>query len=233
MCMSRFADVFTAAAQGKTRVFVLAVLITGEAPRPEEIRRFVEVKPRLDFNALEPGREANDTIRADARQLGLTPEHGVRVRLTGPVPLSDEEFATLTDRVQLMTAVMMGGVLLTLWLALRSFKLIFAILVTLFVGLAITMGLGLLAVGVFNIISIAFIALFVGLGVDFGIQFAVRYRHERHYEERAGLRRWSRRAAASAFRWRWPPPPPPPASSPSCRPPIRAWPNWAWSPASA
>ena len=38
---------------------------------------------------------------------------------------------------------------------------------TLFVGLAITMGLGLLAVGVFNIISIAFIALFVGLGRGF------------------------------------------------------------------
>ena len=75
---------------------------------------------------------------------------------------------------------MMGGVLLTLWLALRSFKIIFAILVTLFIGLAITMGLGLKAVGVFNIISIAFIALFVGLGVDFGIQFSVRYRSERH-----------------------------------------------------
>jgi predicted RND superfamily exporter protein len=74
------------------------------------------------------------------RALNLTPEHGVRVRLTGPVPLSDEEFATLTDRVWLMTAAMMGGVLLTLWLALKSFKIIFAILVTLFVGLGITMG---------------------------------------------------------------------------------------------
>ncbi len=106
----------------------------------------------------------------------------MQVRLTGPVPLVDEEFATLTDRVYLMTAAMMGGVLLTLWLALRSFKIIFAILTTLFVGLAITMGAGLWFVGVFNIISIAFIALFVGLGVDFGIQFAVRYRHERHLE---------------------------------------------------
>ena len=37
--------------------------------------------------------------------------------------------------------------------------------------------------GVFNIISIAFIALFVGLGVDFGIQFAVRYRQERHRQD--------------------------------------------------
>jgi len=34
-------------------------------------------------------------IRAAARSLNLTPEHGVTVRLTGPVPLSDEEFATL------------------------------------------------------------------------------------------------------------------------------------------
>ncbi len=180
--MSRFADVFAAAAQGKTEYLSWRSLITGEAPRPEEIRRFIQVKPQLDFNALEPGKKANDTIRAQARQLGLTPEHGVRVRLTGPVPLSDEEFATITDRVELMTAVMLGSVLLILWLALRSFKLIFGILVTLFTGLAMTMGLGLLTVGVFNIISIAFIALFVGLGVDFGIQFAVRYRHERHYE---------------------------------------------------
>jgi len=155
-------------------------LVTGATPKPEEIRRYVAGKPRLDFNALEPGREANDAIRANARALNLTPEHGVRVRLTGPVPLSDEEFGTLTDRAGLMVAAMMGGVLLTLWLALKSFRIIFAILVTLFVGLAITMGAGLATVGVFNIISIAFIALFVGLGVDFGIQFSVRYRSERH-----------------------------------------------------
>src|SRR6185503_7154244 len=30
------------------------------------------------------------------------------------------------------------------------------------------------------LISVAFAMLFVGIGVDFGIQFAVRYRHERH-----------------------------------------------------
>ena len=55
-------------------------------------------------------------------------------------------------------------------------------LVTLGVGLVITMALGLLTVGVFNIISIAFIELFVGLGVDFGIQFSVRYRSERFHQ---------------------------------------------------
>jgi hopanoid biosynthesis associated RND transporter like protein HpnN len=113
--------------------------------------------------------------------LGLTPENGVRVRLTGDVPLQDEEFRTLTDRVWMMGGVMLGGVLLLLWLALHSFRMIFAILVTLAAGLVMTMAIGLLAVGVFNIISIAFIALFVGLGVDFGIQFCVRYRCERFH----------------------------------------------------
>jgi hopanoid biosynthesis associated RND transporter like protein HpnN len=180
VAMTRFADVLTAAAQDRVDYLSWRSLITGAKPKPEELRRFIEVKPRLDFNVLEPGKEASDAIRADATALGLTPANGVRVRLTGPVPLSDEEFATLTDRVGLMVGAMMGGVLLTLWLALRSFRIIFAILVTLFVGLAITMGVGLKAVGVFNIISIAFIALFVGLGVDFGIQFSVRYRSERH-----------------------------------------------------
>ena len=177
--MARFEDSFAAAADGQVKFLSWRSLITGAPPRPEEIRRFIEVRPALDFDALEPGLKASTAIRDAAKALGLTPENGVRVRLTGDVPLSDEEFASLTDRVWLMGGAMLGGVLLTLWLALRSFKLIFAILTTLVVGLAVTMAVGLLAVGVFNIISIAFIALFVGLGVDFGIQFSVRYRSER------------------------------------------------------
>src|SRR6185312_14789937 len=182
--MTRLEQSFSAAAQGRTDYLSWRALITGAAPRPEEIRRFIEIKPELDFDALEPGARASAAIRGTARDMGFTPEHGVRVRLTGDVPLSDEEFATLTDRVGLMVGAMMAGVLATLWLAVRSFKIIFAILVTLVVGLALTMGLGLLFIGVFNIISIAFIALFVGLGVDFGIQFSVRYRAERfHYPQ--------------------------------------------------
>jgi uncharacterized protein len=47
-------------------------------------------------------------------------------------------------------------------------------------GLAISAAAGLLLVGAFNLISIAFFVLFVGLGVDFAIQFSVRYRSERH-----------------------------------------------------
>ena len=70
-------------------------------------------------------------------------------------------------------------VLIILWLALHSAKIIFAVFVNLFIGLSITTALGLMMVGSFNLLSIAFAVLFIGLGVDFGIQFSVRYRSER------------------------------------------------------
>jgi hopanoid biosynthesis associated RND transporter like protein HpnN len=70
-------------------------------------------------------------------------------------------------------------VLLILWLALKSGRIILAVFLNLIAGLAITAALGFLLVGPLNLISIAFAVLFVGLGVDFGIQYSVRYRAER------------------------------------------------------
>ncbi len=166
-------------ANGEKTYLSWRALVSGAPATTRETRRFIEVQPQLDFGALEPGASASDAIRAAAAALHLTPDNGVRVRLTGPVPLSDEEFATLAERAWLMGAAMMLAVLATLWLAVRSFKIIACILLTLAVGLAVTMALGLYVAHVFNIISIAFVALFVGIGVDFGIQFCVRYRHER------------------------------------------------------
>jgi len=170
-------------ANGQTAFLSWRSLITGTKSSPQETRRFIEVKPVLDFGALEPGENATNAIRAAAARLHLTVQNGVRVRLTGPVPLSDEEFATLADRAALMGGAMLLSVLATLWAAVRSFRIIACILITLIVGLAITMALGLYIAHVFNIISIAFVALFVGIGVDFGIQFCVRYRAERHAKD--------------------------------------------------
>jgi hopanoid biosynthesis associated RND transporter like protein HpnN len=177
--MKGFADVLAKVAAGERTWLSWRALVTGAPASSRETRRFIEVQPALDFGALEPGAGATGAIRATAAALHLTPQNGVRVRLTGPVPLSDEEFATLADRAVLMGVAMMLALVATLWLAVRSFKIIACILITLAIGLAITMAAGLAVAGVFNIISIAFVALFVGLGVDFGIQFSVRYRHER------------------------------------------------------
>lgn len=168
------------AAHGKRTFLAWRSLVTGAKPRIEEIRRFIIVQPKLDYSALEPGDAATRIIRAEAASLKLVPEEGITVRLTGPVPLSDEEFGTLAERAGLMGFAMFAAVLITLWLAVRSFRIILAILVTIIVGLLITTAVGIVYAGVFNIISIAFVALFVGLGVDFAIQFSVRYRAERH-----------------------------------------------------
>jgi len=136
------------------------------------------VQPILDYSELKPGQRATDAIRGSAKSLGLTPDNGVTIRLTGAVPLADEEFATLEENAGLMAGVMLSLVVLALWLAVRSFTVIGCILLTLGVGLMVTTGFGLLIYGSFNLISVAFIPLFVGLGVDFGIQFCVRYRSE-------------------------------------------------------
>jgi len=179
--MKALVPVFEDTAKGKITYLSWRSLVTGAPPRPDALRRFITVKPVLDFKALQPGAAASAVLRADALALGLDPAHGVRVRLTGDVPMSDEEFGTLAEGAGLMGSAMLVGVLLVLWLALKSVRLIAAILATLAAGLVVTMAAGLMVVGVFNIISIAFIALFVGLGVDFGIQFTVRYRHERFH----------------------------------------------------
>src|SRR5581483_10571078 len=69
----RFGDSLTAAAQGRTEYLAWRSLITNAPPRPEELRRFIEVKPHLNYDALEPGAEASDAIRAFAKSLHLTP----------------------------------------------------------------------------------------------------------------------------------------------------------------
>ncbi len=148
-------------------------------PDPHQVRKFILAKPQLNYDALSPGEHASELIRETAKSLNLTAETGVRVRLTGQIPLSDEEFASLKENIGLILALMMAAVLLMLWMAVQSSRIIAAILITLFIGLTVTTAFGLLATGALNLISVAFIPLFVGLGVDFGIQFAVRYRAER------------------------------------------------------
>ena len=71
-------------------------LFSGRAPQPRELRRFILAKPILNYAKLQPGKRATAAIHAAAQKLGLTPDRGVRVRVTGPIALSDAEFATLS-----------------------------------------------------------------------------------------------------------------------------------------
>ena len=149
------------------------------AARGDNHQQIVLAQPVLDYNALEPGAQAIGVLRQIAADAGVTADNGIELRLTGPVPLADEEFATVAQNAGLNGALTVLAIAVLLILALRSGRLILSVLGTLVVGLVVTFALGLLLVGELNLISVAFAVLFIGLGVDFGIQLSTRYRAER------------------------------------------------------
>ena len=163
---------------GEPASFSWRALVEGHAPQPLELRGFIEVRPALDYKSVEPGHVATEALRAIAAE--IAPQYQARVRLTGPVTMADEEFATIKENAALNGTITFAIVLFILWLALRSPKLMFAVFVNLMVGLPITAAVGLFLIGRFNLISVYFAVLFVGIGIDFSIQYSVRYRAERH-----------------------------------------------------
>jgi len=194
--MTMAADTVQAALEAQPASFSWRALASGKPPEPQELRRFIELEPVLDFSALQPGRAVTEAIAGTARDLELNSDYQARVRLTGLAPMNDDQFATIKDNASLNAVVSIVAVFIILWLALRAARIILAVAVTLVVGLAISAAFGLLLVGALNVISVAFFVLFIGLGVDFGLQFSVRYRAERHdYGDlRTALRSAARKA---------------------------------------
>ena len=170
-----------------TATFSWRELVSDKPLTDSDRRAFIEFKPKLDYSELEPGKSATDAIRQAATELNFAGEYGARVRLTGPVPIANEEYATVQDGAIVNGVATVLIVLVILWMALHSAKIILAVFVNLFIGLSLTTAVGLMMVGSLNLLSIAFAVLFVGLGVDFGIQFSVRYRSERFKNEDLAL----------------------------------------------
>src|SRR6266851_2487836 len=178
--LAAIGDGVKAVLEGRSEPLSWQQIMTGRAAEPRDRRRFVLTRPVLDFNALEAGAGARAEIRRLADGLALDPAHDVRLRMTGPVALDDEQFATLREGALRSTILSVVLVCALLFAALRSVKLVGAILATLAAGLALTAGFAALAIGSLNLISVAFGVLFIGLAVDFSIQFSVRYRDQRH-----------------------------------------------------
>jgi uncharacterized protein len=173
------AGTFESALAGRPAFFSWRTVFAPPGAEPRETRHVILVQPVMDYAALEPGAAASEAIRRMAQSLDLDRAHGVTIRLTGPVPLADEEFASLAEGADMVVGAMVLALVGILWLAVRSVRVVVAILVTTLVGLIVTTALGLAVTGRFNLISVAFIPLFVGLGVDFSIQFSVRSLAER------------------------------------------------------
>ena len=176
--MDAASDTLEDSLAGRPASFSWRALVQGKPASASERRGFIEVRPVLDYSALEPGHQATTAIREIAAT--VLPQFQATARLTGPVAMSDEQFSTIKDNALRNGLITVALVMLILWFALHSFRIIAAVVITLTVGLALTAALGLLMVGSLNVISVYFAVLFVGIGVDFAIQYSVRYRADRH-----------------------------------------------------
>ncbi len=141
----------------------------------ESSRRLIVLDPALDYGSLLPARRAIATVRDAARELALTPEEGVTVRITGNPALNYEEMLVVSRDALLAALGSFVGVGGVLFLALRSGRLMAAVLVALLTGLIWTAAFAAFAVGHLNLASVSFAVLFIGLGVDFGIHLSMRY----------------------------------------------------------
>lgn len=138
--------------------------------------RFVLAHPALDYGALQPGGAATKVMRDIIAHLEFVRDGTAHVRVTGSTALADEEFATVAQGA--LAGTIGSVVLVIVWLimAVRSWRMIAPIVLTLLLGLILTTGFAAISVGKLNLISLAFAVLFVGTAVDFAIQFSVRFR---------------------------------------------------------
>jgi hopanoid biosynthesis associated RND transporter like protein HpnN len=144
--------------------------------------KFVLFRTNLEFGSLKPGGAATQAIRDAADRLEFIKSGEAHMRITGPVALSDDEFETVAKGT--VKGLFISVVLITLWLflAVRTWRLIVPILLTLGLGLVLTLFFAAVAVGTLNLVSVGFGVLFIGIAVDFAIQFGVRYREIRHQD---------------------------------------------------
>ena len=177
--LGKFHAALASAAAGHPQSLSWEELLAGKLADQAGRFRFVLCKPVLDYGALEPGGEATKVVRDAAAAISWVRSGDAQVRLTGSVVMDDQEFATVAKGA---VAGLIGSFLLVLvwlYLAVRSWRLMVPIMATLVLGLLLTTGFAALAIGTLNLISVAFAVLFVGIAVDFAIQFTVRLRERR------------------------------------------------------
>jgi hopanoid biosynthesis associated RND transporter like protein HpnN len=174
-----FHGALAGALSGHARPLSWQSLLAGPATELAGPNRIVLLQPKLDYTSVQPGGAATAALRAAAAGLEFVRNGDAHVHITGDVPLADEEFGAAAKGAVSGLIVSVALVLVWLFLALRSWRLILPVMLTLLLGLALTTGFAAAAVGTLNLISVAFAILFVGIAVDFAIQFAVRFREMR------------------------------------------------------
>ncbi|QSA97107.1 MMPL family transporter [Methylococcus sp. EFPC2] len=139
-------------------------------------KRFIFVTPILNFSEMLPAEQSIAAIDSAVAETLTGDLARVQAHKTGEVVLEHEEMQTIGQGTAAAGVASMILVCITLWIAYRSFRLMFATFLTLTLGLVFSMGFAAYAIGHLNLISIAFAVLFIGMGDAFSSHFCLRYR---------------------------------------------------------
>ncbi|MGE0735210.1 MAG: MMPL family transporter, partial [Alphaproteobacteria bacterium] len=176
--LDRLSDAVEAARDGKRKQISWQEMIGGEDGKGASRRRIIVAQPQVNYGSLTPGKEVMRTIRGYAEALKLTPDTGVRVRLTGSVAINTEELDSVADGVYAASAISLALVAILLVWGLRSITLVVCALLTMLIGLIWTATFAAVSVGSLNLLSVAVAVLFIGIGIDFGVHFTLRYQEQ-------------------------------------------------------
>ncbi len=149
-------------------------LMLGDSLNLLATRRFILLKPILDFSELMP---AEKPLQSVINIVENTKKNypGIKIRLTGEVVLEHEELESVQNSAELASFFSMVLVFVALLISFRSVRLTIITLIVLVMGLILTAGFATFAIGHLNLISIAFSVLYIGIGVDYAIQMTLRY----------------------------------------------------------
>jgi hopanoid biosynthesis associated RND transporter like protein HpnN len=137
--------------------------------------RVIGLIARNDFDELLFAEPAIEAVREAVRELGLTPERGIRVRLTGSTVLNYEELEVVEVQGRLLGLAALVLFTGAVYFALRSVRVLFALVLSLVTSLVWSNAFAAFAVGHLNQVSATFNVLIIGLGGELGIHVCMRY----------------------------------------------------------
>ena len=164
-----------AAAQDRASPDPWGDALIGGSTSEDARHRVISILPNAAYDDLLFAEPAIRTIRGVVQELGLGPESGVRVRLTGQTVLNYEELSVVETQGKVLAVAALLLFTATVYLALRSWRVLFALVTSLVASLLWTNAFAALVVGHLNQVSATFNVLIVGLGGELGIHVCMRY----------------------------------------------------------
>ena len=173
--LDRVGTAALAAAEGRAAPDPWGDALIGGSLSESDRHRVITLRANSDFDELLFAKPAIQSIRDAARELGLDPEHGMRVRITGTTVLNYEELEVVAVQGGLAALISLALFTVSVFLGLRSLRILLALVASLIASLIWTNAFAAAAIGHLNQVSVAFNVLIVGLGGELGIHFCLRY----------------------------------------------------------